>query len=194
MTIIITQTDQPLDLRSKNYLVGAAAGVAAGALGMHLWMKRKRKNPTSNRGLDTFTLAYIEAALWSSTDNSDDSGGEPFDKNYSIDDIDSKSLISMKRDAEAFENSHWNDIKSDVERAGHDFWLNRNGHGAGFWDGDWPEPAATRLDKASKAFGESDLYLGDDGQIHVSPIEPRSKRIKNAKAKRSYKSKRSSLK
>lgn len=21
--------------------------------------------------------------------------------------------------------------------AGHDLWLTRNGHGAGFWDGDW---------------------------------------------------------
>ena len=26
----------------------------------------------------------------------------------------------------------------EVERAAHDFWLTRNGHGAGFWDGDWP--------------------------------------------------------
>lgn len=26
---------------------------------------------------------------------------------------------------------------SECERIGHDFWLTRNGHGAGFWDGDW---------------------------------------------------------
>ena len=25
------------------------------------------------------------------------------------------------------------------ERIGHDFWLTRNGHGAGFWDGDWDD-------------------------------------------------------
>jgi|TARA_R110000744_G_scaffold366338_1_gene475354 hypothetical protein len=25
----------------------------------------------------------------------------------------------------------------ECERIGHDFWLTRNGHGAGFWDGDW---------------------------------------------------------
>ncbi len=49
-----------------------------------------------------------------------------------------------------------------MEQAGHDFWLNRNGHGAGFWDGDWPEPAATTLDAASKAFGEVNLMLDGD--------------------------------
>ena len=25
----------------------------------------------------------------------------------------------------------------ELARAGTDFWLTRNGHGAGFWDGDW---------------------------------------------------------
>ena len=26
---------------------------------------------------------------------------------------------------------------AECERIGHDFWLTRNGHGAGFWDGGW---------------------------------------------------------
>jgi hypothetical protein len=26
-----------------------------------------------------------------------------------------------------------------IEEAGHDFYLTHTGHGAGFWDGDWPE-------------------------------------------------------
>ncbi len=60
------------------------------------------------------------------------------------------------------------DIGSDDEAAGHDFWLTRNGHGAGFWDGDWPEPAATRLTASSKKYGEFNLYLGDDGKIYGS--------------------------
>lgn len=50
---IITQTDQPLDLRSKNYVVGIAAGVLFGALGMHFYMKsdmgKKRSNPSRRR-------------------------------------------------------------------------------------------------------------------------------------------------
>lgn len=54
-----------------------------------------------------------------------------------------------------------------TERAGHDFWLTRNGHGAGFWDGDWCEPAATTLMNASHAYGEIDLYVGDDGKVYA---------------------------
>src|SRR5208282_4942052 len=34
--------------------------------------------------IDKFTQAYIVAALWSSNDNSDPSGGEPLDSNYDI--------------------------------------------------------------------------------------------------------------
>jgi hypothetical protein len=52
------------------------------------------------------------------------------------------------------------------ERAGHDFWLTRNHHGAGFWDGDWSEPEATELTRISHEMGEVDLYVGDDGRIH----------------------------
>ena len=37
--------------------------------------------------LDEFTRGYIDAALWSSTDNSDEGGGQPLDSNYSVNDI-----------------------------------------------------------------------------------------------------------
>ena len=44
--------------------------------------------------MDDFTLAYIEAALWSTNDQSNEQGGEPLDKNYTIDDIDAAALAS----------------------------------------------------------------------------------------------------
>jgi hypothetical protein len=52
--------------------------------------------------------------------------------------------------------------------AGHDFWLTRNGHGAGFWDGDLSEDVGNALTEAAKKFGECHLYVGDDGQIYTS--------------------------
>jgi hypothetical protein len=52
------------------------------------------------------------------------------------------------------------------EYAAHDFWMTRNGHGVGFWDGGWAEPAATELHRASKAFGEMEVYTGDDGMYY----------------------------
>lgn len=128
--------------------------------------------------LDTFTRAYIETALWSSSDESTSDGGEPMDWNYGIDDIAPETLGQMIEDCRKFQEAHYALIISDgaclqcgsdydeVGHAGHDFWLTRNGHGAGFWDGDWSDAAEAILDPAAKAFGEVDLYVGDDGKIY----------------------------
>jgi hypothetical protein len=51
--------------------------------------------------------------------------------------------------------------------AGHDFWLTRVGHGAGFWDGDWPKNGDA-LTEICKKYKEIDLYVGDDGKIYGS--------------------------
>lgn len=115
--------------------------------------------------MNKFIDAYIEAALWSSTDDSTPQGGEPLDANYTAADIAPETLEKMKADCVRFEAENANDIAADLEQAGHDFWLTRNHHGAGFWDGDWPEPAASRLTAAAHRFGEFNLYVGDDGLI-----------------------------
>ena len=49
----------------------------------------------------------------------------------------------------------------------HDFWLTRNRHGAGFWDGDYPEPEATQLTDLAHTFGECHLYVGDDNKLYL---------------------------
>ena len=54
-----------------------------------------------------------------------------------------------------------------MDYAGHDFWLTRNGHGAGFWDRGLGE-AGKKLTDAAHAFGECNLYLGDDDVIHLT--------------------------
>jgi len=57
---------------------------------------------------------------------------------------------------------------NDLEMCAHDFWYTRNGHGAGFWDGDWPEPACSKLTGFSERFGEAHVYKGDDGLLYQS--------------------------
>lgn len=116
--------------------------------------------------MDKFTQAYIEAALWSSMDESDVQGGEPLDANYGIDDIAPETLASILDDCKAFQRDHAEDIGSESERAGHDFWLTRNGHGAGFWDGDWDDDIGQRLTDASDVYSSVNLYVGDDGLIY----------------------------
>ncbi len=77
----------------------------------------------------------------------------------------------MVADCKRFQEENADDISTypggqytSEEIAGHDFWLSRNGHGSGFFDGDWPD-AGDRLDKASEAYGEVYLYTSC-GQIY----------------------------
>lgn len=56
-----------------------------------------------------------------------------------------------------------------MEQIGHDLWLTRNGHGAGFWDRDFgTKESRDKLTEVSKTMGERDIYLGDDGLIYFS--------------------------
>jgi hypothetical protein len=120
--------------------------------------------------LDEFTLAYVTCALWSTHDNSDpETGGDPMDANYDPYDIAPETLAKMARDCRRFrdENPTMLGRAGDDQQNGHDFWLTRNGHGAGFWDRGYPGNTGTVLTKAAQGFGEVDLYVGDDGQIHA---------------------------
>lgn len=115
--------------------------------------------------MDTFTRAYITAALWASTDAND----APMDDNYDVCDLAPETVTAMEADCADFQESNASDLAGcDLERAGHDFWLTRNRHGAGFWDGDCPKEIGARLTEASHAYGSSDLYVGDDGKVHAS--------------------------
>jgi hypothetical protein len=130
-----------------------------------------------NGRLDEFTRAFLEAALFSSTDESREDGGDPLDDNYSIDDFDDNSLAGLAADCERFQSENADDLAQfDDADNGHNFWFTRCGHGAGFWDGDYPEPQASRLTKASEDFGNVDLYVGDDGKIYASGYENDLKR------------------
>ena len=121
-----------------------------------------------------FFDAYVEAALWSSTDESRPDGGDPLDQNYVPANIARNTFEAMRSDCEQFRTDNEEHFTAENyegrfgadAQAGHDFWLTRNGHGCGFWDGDWKEPAASILTAAAKAFGSFDLYIGDDGQIY----------------------------
>mgnify|MGYP003403799712 CR=1 FL=1 len=121
--------------------------------------------------LDTFLEHCIGCALWSSTDESDDSGGAPMDDNYGPEDIAPETLAKMRADCEAFMTTpEWAEAYAaglwDLSLGGHDFWLTRNGHGAGFWDRGHGA-IGDRLSAAAKAFGGVDLYVGDDGRIYA---------------------------
>lgn len=145
-------------------------------------MKTKRKHSDTRKHFDDFVRGYVTAALWSSNDESDESGGEPMDSNYSVEDIAPSSMKAMKRDCAKFFKKYKKSLSyyakhkeydpgqgSPWDYAGHDFWLSANGHGAGFFDRfEINKQVRDGLQEAARKF-HSDLYVGDDGKIHVSP-------------------------
>lgn len=123
--------------------------------------------------LATFTLQFLETAIWSSSTGSED-GDESMDVDYSVDDFDPEDRAKLEKECAEFwaqapegAKSRWTD-----STAGHDFWLTRNGHGAGFWDGDYKyasgEDDGDVLTALSKKFGERTLYVGEDSKVHVA--------------------------
>jgi hypothetical protein len=114
-----------------------------------------------NPMVDKFISDYIETALWSTVE-----GDAPLDYNYSISELAPETLASMKIDCLDFIGQvEALGFEFETDHAGHDFWLTRCGHGAGFWDGDYPTHGDT-LTALSTAMGNIDLYVGDDGMIY----------------------------
>jgi hypothetical protein len=116
--------------------------------------------------LDEFTQGYIQAALYTSADSSSDSDASLSDA-YGPEHIEKDTLTRMMADCALFQEYYGRLFSGSESQAGHDFWLTRCGHGAGFWDGDWDEDIGGVLTTASKSFGNVDLLVGDDGRIHA---------------------------
>ena len=128
--------------------------------------KSQKSQKSTQRKMDAFTRSYLETALWSSTDDE----GKPLDRDYGISDFAPEALDAAIKVAADFQESNEDDLdetSGDSEQHGHDFWLTRNGHGAGFWDRGYG-PVGDRLTKAAKAYGSEDIYVGDDGLLYFS--------------------------
>lgn len=104
-----------------------------------------------------FVDAYLEAALWTNE----------LDKDHSVDDFAQEAVDQAVKDANDFIRSNQKDLdeaSSDRARHGHDFWLTRNRHGAGFWDRGYGV-FGDMLTDAAHAYGEVDVYVGRDGKV-----------------------------
>ena len=118
--------------------------------------------------MDAFTKAFITAMFFTEE-------GEDNLKETTVADISKELMERIERECGEFQTTNAHLFTSEncfytgcpvVEYAGHDFWLTRNGHGCGFWDGDWEERVGEILTASAKSFGELSVYLGDDGKIY----------------------------
>lgn len=135
--------------------------------------------------LHPFTQAYITAMLWTETsffpmcewhteetqeavrEGSSD-GPLPQDAGYS--DIHPDTMIQIHTECSDFRrnNARWLSVAAargySDEQAGHDFWLTRNGHGAGFWDREVldEDGLGRQLSDAAKECGERNAWFSEE--------------------------------
>jgi hypothetical protein len=129
--------------------------------------------------------------LWSETDNSTPEGGEPFDRNYAVEDIDKDSLDKLHQRFQAFvskaeaeitklKGSDWSSVDDFYTGSGtggfhleHDYIMTVNGHGCGYWErSDWePEVGKILTDLARQ---EKEIHCftnhidhGQDGKVYI---------------------------
>lgn len=96
---------------------------------------------------------------------------KPFES-FTREDINPDSLIKAYTDIKEFIRLAGDQAVQEAvdvngyERLGHDIWLTRNGHGAGFFDHSYEHEQ--ELMNAAKALKEVDLYLSDDMKLEFS--------------------------
>ena len=125
---------------------------------------------------------YVECALWSTRDYGklDEQGNSPnLDESYDYGDLPPDLLAEIVRDCRDFVAANEADLTLYCDRldygpeqVGHDLWLTRERHGAGFWDRYYGKDeklllALARLTEAAHAMGEfgdelNDGLIGDE--------------------------------
>lgn len=131
--------------------------------------------------------SYLETALWSSSDwdDMDDCDNPtPYDENFDIGDFEQSAVDAARADCERFiealydaaidDDSDYDslyDAADDLQgdsRIGHDLWLTRNGHGAGFWDGDYGDYGDEITELVHATFGrysELNIFTNESGGL-----------------------------
>lgn len=150
-----------------------------------------RYAPDPAEYLADFLNGYVTCSLWSSTNPDTDGfldGGGTDDCGYDARDLDGSAALTMADDCARFLAAHLADLirfeeltGRDFASHGHDLWLTRNHHGAGFWDRymeaepehrEAARELGERLSAPARALGECELYPGDDGRLYVAGAEP----------------------
>lgn len=118
-----------------------------------------------NLPVDPFVRAYLEAAEWAGLADEDREALEAYNGRPSWD---AETLARVSADCATFQRDNaellgeWTE-----EQAGHDFYLTRNRHGAGFWDrgkvhGDALSKAATKYRETYVSFDPETELLRED--------------------------------
>lgn len=112
--------------------------------------------------IDAIKSAYVECATWADWPT-DDAGNEAEGR------LTAAAIAQLHADVDDFvADEETAELIADLDpgQVGHDFWLTRNRHGAGFWDRGLGEKGE-RLTVIAHAYGARYLYVTDGGDVEV---------------------------
>ena len=125
----------------------------------------------SEKEINTFVTAYVEAMLWSTSGTLPD--GQEIESLEKFK-LSESARAAVEADCREFLATYGHKIFTafcltpyySLEKAGHDFWLTRVGHGVGFWDRGLGA-VGQELADAARSFGSVCVYIGDDGLVYI---------------------------
>ncbi len=123
---------------------------------------------------ETVLEHYLIAAVWAGLDyetDPDASNPLPLDENYSADDVSEETRAEILAEIVDFlaaceEAGLLENYPAGPEQFGHDFYLTRNHHGAGYWDRGLGD-LGSKLTDLAHAWGSSDLFPQSDGKLYA---------------------------
>ena len=112
--------------------------------------------------IDEILNSYLETALWAEESEENDL------KDKTIYDVDKESVVNSKIEIYNFIKKAQQEAPDelsayDSKALGHNLWLSRNGHGAGFFDDN-----NDKLQNLARSIKPVDIYLGNDGKVYIS--------------------------
>lgn len=122
-------------------------------------------------GVDEFTRGYLECAEWCGLDSDEQREALELAVRPQWDANTIRRTVAVCREFQA-ENADALSVyyrERSESDAGHDFWLTRNRHGAGFWDGRVSDAdAAERLTDAAHVYGEANVWFDEAAErLHL---------------------------
>jgi hypothetical protein len=120
--------------------------------------------------------SYLECAIWTEEERLEEENTEGYEgeikdlipeADLNIHNFSDDSKIKAYEDIKLFLKYAGDSVDGiDEEQLGHDIWLSRNLHGAGFFDRGYDDDIEKRLMDSAHKIGGVDIYLGDDGLLY----------------------------
>lgn len=130
--------------------------------------KERAEQIIGRRPLPDMTRGYLQAALWASTDPD---SGLPLDRTHALHDFSERARATALEEVDDFASACGDALErcpAEPAAIGHDFFLTRNRHGAGFLDRNYGAELCATFTRAAHNAGSSDVLQGPDGKLELS--------------------------